>query len=175
MIAFDIGEPWTTHRKYQVFDDRYTQIFGRPEVNADRIVLIHEIGQVINQHLGTLKNSLVGKYVLTKFLVVSAIRKILETDVLGQEVIRSPEKFVRSANDREAFKRMIHSITEYLIVDLDVETQDLDPEFDYRGWLRDKERVTQLLNGLLASFRKDLLKKRAPSISEAWKAAQPSS
>src|SRR5690606_15265825 len=29
LIAFDLEEPWTTHRKYQVFDDRYTQVFAR--------------------------------------------------------------------------------------------------------------------------------------------------
>ncbi|WP_343731111.1 hypothetical protein [Duganella sp.] len=40
LIAFDLGEPWTTHRKYQVFDERYNEVFGRPEVTAGKIVML---------------------------------------------------------------------------------------------------------------------------------------
>lgn len=42
-MAFDLKEPWATHRKYQVFDEKYSDIFGRPEVNADRIVFCHTL------------------------------------------------------------------------------------------------------------------------------------
>ena len=43
LMAFDLKEPWATHRKYQVFDDKHAELFGRPYVNADRIVMLHII------------------------------------------------------------------------------------------------------------------------------------
>jgi len=36
-MAFDLKEPWGTHRKYQVFDEKHADLFARPEVTADRI------------------------------------------------------------------------------------------------------------------------------------------
>lgn len=67
LVNIDLKEPWTTHRKYQVFDEKYVDIFGRPEVTSARIIFCHElIGQIQNR-VGTLKNQLVGKYVLTQF------------------------------------------------------------------------------------------------------------
>ena len=39
LMAFDLMEPWATHRKYQIFDDKHSEIFGRPEVGADRVVM----------------------------------------------------------------------------------------------------------------------------------------
>jgi hypothetical protein len=41
--AFDLKEPWTTHRKSEVLDDKHADLFGRPDVTADRIVLCQVI------------------------------------------------------------------------------------------------------------------------------------
>lgn len=34
LLAFDLKRPWATHRKYQVFEDDHSEIFGRPAVDA---------------------------------------------------------------------------------------------------------------------------------------------
>jgi hypothetical protein len=47
LMAFDLKEPWGTHRKYQVFEDKHSEIFGRPEVNAHRIVMLHLIVKAV--------------------------------------------------------------------------------------------------------------------------------
>jgi hypothetical protein len=39
LMAFDLKEPWGTHRQYQVFGDKHAESFGRPEVDSDRIVM----------------------------------------------------------------------------------------------------------------------------------------
>lgn len=168
LIAFDLFEPWTTHRKYQVFDERYSQVFGRPEVNADRIVLLHEISVILEDRLPTLKNELVGKYVLTKFVMLYTLRKIFELDDFGQRIINSPQDFVRTEDDRIRFRRTIEALVSALIIDLDVETQELDIDFDYRGKLRDKDYVTTLVNALVGTYRKDLLRKKAQSLHDLW-------
>jgi hypothetical protein len=47
LMAFDLKEPWATHRKYQVFDEKHADLFGRPEVTADRIVMCHLMRKVV--------------------------------------------------------------------------------------------------------------------------------
>lgn len=136
LIAFDLTEPWTTHRKYQIFEDRYTEIFGRPDVTADKIVQLYEMAQVLRRKLPELKNQLVGKYVLTLYVALLAIRRILEQDDVGKDIISAPSKYVRNPEVRQRFRKMMESIISGLIIDLDVETQDLPADFDYRGKLR---------------------------------------
>lgn len=171
LIAFDLEEPWTTHRKYQIFEDRYAEIFGRPDVTADKIVFLHEIAAVLRAKLPALQNQLIGKYVLTMFVMLLAVRRILELDAVGKEMISAPERFVRKPEMRQRFVKMMESIVSALVIDLDVETQDLDDDFDYRGKLRDREYVIALVNALVASHRKDVMRKKTPSIGEAWEEA----
>lgn len=168
LIAFDLGEPWTTHRKYQIFEDRYTEIFGRPDVTADKIVLLYEISQILRGKLPELKNQLVGKYLLTLFIMLFAIRRILEQDAVGQDIISSPYKYVRQQETRQKLKQLMVSIIADLIIDLDVETQDLAADFDYRGKLRDRDYVLGIVNNLLASHRKDVVRNKTLSIEQAW-------
>lgn len=171
LIAFDLGEPWTTHRKYQIFDDRYAEVFGRPEVTASRLVMLEIMSRKIAEGLQTLTNQLVGKYVLTRYLAVHALRKILEEDPKGLEVINSPHDFVKDENTRLAFANMLDTIIGSLMIDLDVETKDLDSNFDYRGKLRDKVYVTKLANELVALYRKDVQRRKVDTVSQAWATA----
>ncbi|WP_083294510.1 AIPR family protein [Burkholderia plantarii] len=171
LIAFDLQEPWTTHRKYQIFEDRYAEIFGRPDVTADKIVFLHLLAGVLREKLPTLKNQLIGKYVLTIFVMLLAIRRILDQDAVGKDMISAPEKYVRATETRKRFHKMMESIVSALVIDLDVETQDLAADFDYRGKLRDREYVVALVNALVASHRKDVMRNKTPSIAEAWNEA----
>jgi hypothetical protein len=168
VVAFDLMEPWTTHRKYQVFDERYSLIFGRPDITADKIVFLYELSEALKRGLPALSNDLVGKYVLTKFAMLMTMRKILEVDDVGTEMIATPEKFIRDVKDRAKFKKTMDTLINSLIIDLDVETQDLGADFDYRGKLRDKEYVQSLVGTLVATYRKDLIRKKAQSIGEIW-------
>ena len=168
LIAFDLKEPWTTHRKYQIFDDRYGEVFGRPEVTAHRIVLLEEISSCLILHLASLKNDLIGKYVLTRYLMLLVIRKILELDEAGKDILANPAKYVQASNDRAQFRKMMDSVVSGLIIDLDIETQELADDFDYRGKLRDKDYVSKLVSSLVATHRKDVMRKKALSIGDAW-------
>ena len=168
LIAFDLKEPWTTHRKYQVFDDKYNEIFGRPEVTADRIVLCHIFANHINQKLVEVENQTMAKYVLTTFAMLYLLRMIFESNPLGKQIIQSPDKFVRRSASRKKLEVLVNQLLDTVIVDFNLETKDLPDDFDYRGKLRDKEYVTGLTNSLLASYIKDIKRKKAPTIEELW-------
>ena len=40
LLAFDLDEPWSCHQTYKVFDEKYAEIFARPEVTAHRIIFL---------------------------------------------------------------------------------------------------------------------------------------
>lgn len=169
LVAFDLLEPWATHRKYQVFDDRYAAIFGRPDVTADKIVFVYEIGRIVSTQLPKFKNDLIAKYVLTKYVIVSAVKRLLEYDEIGKDMLTNPANYVRDGNVRARFIATIDIIVKSLIIDFDVDTADLPDDFDYRGKLRDKEYVSVVLNDLFTSYRKDLLRNKTLSVADAWK------
>jgi hypothetical protein len=66
-----------THRKYQVFEDKYADLFGRPEVTADRVVLCQVIVEAIDAALPNVKNQLFARYRLTRYMFLYVIRIIL--------------------------------------------------------------------------------------------------
>jgi len=70
LMAFDLKEPWGTHRKYQVFDDKHADLFARPEVNADRILAYQLCMQIISAKREGIQNQLFGKHALTRFLIL---------------------------------------------------------------------------------------------------------
>jgi AIPR protein len=168
LIAFDLKEPWTTHRKYQVFDERYSQVFGRPEVGADRIVLCYTLMQLIESRLDQLKNQLIAKYNLTKYAILYFLRRIFEIDATGRSIISNPENFVREMDSRLLFARVIGELIDVLFVDLNAETTELEDDFDYRGKMRDKDYVTKLGSDLLASYEKDIKRGKAKTLDAIW-------
>lgn len=170
LIAFDLKEPWTTHRKYQVFDDRYAEIFGRPVVTADRLVFIQQIADAITPALQKLKNELFGRYVLTKYVMLTVMRRVLEEDEVGRHMLEHPEDYVRDRATRGKLRSVMEGFAASMVIDLDVETQELGEDFDYRGKLRDRDYVSDLVNKLVATYRKDVLRKKASTIAEAWTA-----
>ena len=101
LMAFDSGEPWATHRKYQVFEDKYIDLFARKEVTADRIVLCQVIADCIDAALPKLTNGLVAKYVLTRYMLLYFVRNILRKDDLWPEINTNPQRFVRNGPGRQ--------------------------------------------------------------------------
>ena len=96
LMAFDLKEPWATHRKYQVFDDKHAELFGRPYVNADRIVMLHIIREEADKVTAAQKeNTLFWKYLLTRYLMMYLVREILEGDEQGQQIINNPATVMR--------------------------------------------------------------------------------
>ena len=82
--SFDLKEPWGTHRRYQVFEDRYAQLFARPEVNADRILMLKILNELIVESIPRINNQLFGQYALTRHTILYILRQLLEEDETGQ-------------------------------------------------------------------------------------------
>jgi len=168
LMAFDLKEPWGTHRRYQVFADKYSDIFSRPEVNADRIVLCKVIFDSVKASMNAMNNKLAAKYVVTQYFLLYATRLIIENDPIAKDVLTKPEIFVRQPKERGQFQTCISTITDDLVTDLNIAIDDSGPDFDYRDKFRDVKWVKGLASEFLATRQKLVRRKTFPSLKETW-------
>jgi hypothetical protein len=169
--AFDLKEPWATHRKSEVLDDKHADLFGRPEVTADRIMLCQAIVDEIDAALPRLENQLVARYVLVRYLLLYIVREVMEHDEIGKEAIANPAKFVRDSATRAKFQTCIRTVVNDLIIDLNGELADVGEDFDYRDRLRDQKWVTDMRRTLVSDYQKQVARDRIASISDEWSGA----
>jgi hypothetical protein len=169
--AFDLKEPWTTHRKSEVLDDKHADLFGRPQVTADRIALCQAIADEIDDALPRLENQLVARYVLVRYLLLYIVREVMEHDDIGKAAIAHPETFVRDPTIRAKFRACIRTVVNDLIIDLNGELADVGEDFDYRDRLRDQKWATDIRRTLVGDYLKQVARDRIASISTEWAAA----
>lgn len=168
LMSFDLKEPWATHRKYQVFEEKHASLFARPEVSADRIVLCYTIVEIIDELSENIENKLFAKYALTKRAILYIIRSIIEKDEMAKDVLTNPSVFVRDKKKRSHFGKCIKKIVSDVIIDVNAEVREYGEDFDYRGKLRDSKWVRKLCDDVVNSFLKLVERKRIPSFSDEW-------
>jgi hypothetical protein len=168
MMAFDIKEPWATHRKGQVFEDRHGDIFGKPSVTADHIILCQVIAEAVDEALKNINNRMFAQYVLARYLLVYMVRNVLESNTTVGDILRNPSKFVRSTRDRTRFRKCIDTVLTDLVIDINAEVDDLGDAFDYRDKLRDSTWVKELNKKIIADHLKQVARQRIKSFDEEW-------
>lgn len=174
LMAFDLGQPWATHRKYEVFEDKHAELFGRPEVTADKIVMCHVIMGAISDGVEELENKAAARYVLTKYMLLFAIRQILQKDALSGDIMGRPEIFVRDKTSRSKFHAAMSTIVSDLVIDLNGEIEGYGDDFDYRGSLRDQDWVKKVTTALVGSYLKLVKRGNIKPFSDEWKRGAPS-
>ncbi len=166
--AFDLKEPWATHRRYQVFGEKHADLFGRPQTTADRIVMFHIMMKCIAESTQKIDNQLFGKYALTRYAMLYMLRGILQNDSVGKELLDNPAPFVRTGKNREHLKNCVVKIVGDMVVDINAEVNVLGQDFDYRGKLRDSEWVGKLSREIISTYLKMVQRKRLDSFESEW-------
>ncbi|HEX8176986.1 MAG TPA: AIPR family protein [Pyrinomonadaceae bacterium] len=169
--SFDFKEPWITHRTGEVLDPekKYRDIFARPEVTADRILLTYLIWEIASEELLTLTNDLVAKYNLTPYVLVYIVRNILENDAMFTEITTHPEEFVRNEIDRERFKDCVRTILKDVIIDVNAKVEEYGENFDYRDRLRNSQWVKELNQEVVSIHLKLIKRGTIKSFGEEWR------
>jgi hypothetical protein len=168
LMAFDLKEPWATHRRYQVFRDRHSDLFARPEVTADRIVLLKVIADCIKGSMNAMTNPLAAKYVVTQYFLMYVVRLIVEKDPIAVDLLVRPEKFVRASKDRANFQTCMSTVTDDLVTDLNIAIEDAGKDFDYRDKFRDLKWVKEKAAEFLGTRQKLVRRKTIQSLKESW-------
>lgn len=169
LMSFDLKTPWATHRKYQIFEDRHADLFGRPVVSADRIVFCHVLAKRIDTRQNDISNSLFAKYILTKFFLLYVLRLLLQNDTEETDVIACPNEYVRESADRVRLAGVIDKLLSEVITDLNAEIDQLGDDFDYRGKLRDEAWCKALAHELAATHKKLVDRDRLEGFGEMYK------
>lgn len=165
LLAFDLLEPESCHQVYKLFDDKYTEIFARPSVTAERIVLLHEIMKVITSCTHEIEYKPLSKYGLTRFFLLSAVSELLKKDSGITSYIRNPERI--SGDNLALFIGATKEALGSMIIDLNYEVKQKGDSFDYKGDLKSPTKIRELRGELLRSYEKEIAKGKATRISDA--------
>lgn len=171
MLAFDLKEPWSCHQTYRLFDDSHGQIFGRPEVDANRIFALHELYETAIEALDKLDNKLMAKYSLTKYFFLYLVREALESDETGRKFIRNPEQFIATAAKMKHLNQCLANISIDLAIDLNAEVKGREEEgkpVDYKRELKSPTAARALAKGIMPQYKKAVERKRVSSFSDEW-------
>lgn len=171
LLTFDLNEPWNSHQKSQIFDEYYSKIFGRPEVNAQRIILVYEILSVIEEQLDQIDHKQYAYYSATKYFLLYIISKIMQEDEVGKAIYKNKLNIVSNFKDLDEFKGIIADILKNnIIVDLNYFLKDeKNTAFDYKKVSKNTTELQSLSIQLLKDYEKDLRRAKAKSMSEQWK------
>lgn len=170
LLTFDLNEPWNSHQKAQIFDQYYSKIFGRPEVTANRIILVYEILSVVEEQLCQIDNKQYAYYSATKYFLLYVVAKIMQKDQIGKDVYTNKLNIVCDSKNLEKFKEIIADILgNNIIVDLNYFlNEEENASFDYKKVSKNMKELQDLCSGLLKDYEKDLKRKKAKSISDQW-------
>jgi hypothetical protein len=168
LMAFDLREPWATHRKYQVFGEKHAELFARPEATAHRIVLCQVMMEAIKDAVVSMTNQPCSKYLLTRYFFLYTIRLMIDHDPICSSLLSNPQKYVKTAKKRDALRKTIRTVANEIVVDLNAELDPLGDDFDYRDKLRDETWVKDLAKKIYTLREKLVLQKRMDSIKQLW-------
>lgn len=165
LLAFDLNEPYSCHQIYKVFDDKYADIFGRPEVDAWRIMFCYEILKHIEEKMSGLKNSQMANYKLTRYLVVNIVGHILRSFESTKTILADKSKLQIEAN-RKAILDELPELLDDLVVDFNYEVEEEAETFDYKKDFKSPEKVKSWRDRLMKSFEKEVKKGRTVDFSK---------
>jgi hypothetical protein len=168
LMAFDLKEPWNTRRKYQVFDEKYNEIFSRPELDAHRVVLLEIIEDRIQNSLNKIKNPLVSSYGMTKYMIFYIIRKIFDQDELGVDVLTTPSKYTLEIKNKLNLERVLDRLIEDIIIDLNGEIENQGENFDYKSKYRDKDWIENISKDIVSNHQKLVMRQRILSLKQEF-------
>ena len=168
MMAFDLREPWGTFRKYEVFEDKHNALFGKPYVTADRIVMLRSIYNEIVAQLSNINEKLLAQYMLTRYMLMYIIRETLSGDKVFEDIIQKPETYMRDLTLEKRFCDSIRIFISDIIIDINEESKDFDPEFDYRRNVKSAEWVRDLTKIIRKGFQKNVNRGHQKSFEVEW-------
>lgn len=162
LLAFDLNEPWSCHQTYKVFDEKYAEIFARPEVTAKRIIFLAKLMELIEWEAENIRNKPFAHYGLTKYMMLAAVKKLLYSDQAGRKLCQSPEMAFENGR-MDCVLELVHDLLKSIVIDLNHEMEQ-GAMADYKSDLKSRNNVEKLLGELLRSYEKDKARGKADVI-----------
>lgn len=165
LLSFDLEEPWSAHQIYRIFEDEHSRIFGRPEVDADRVVFLHILSNIISDHLEEISDPKIRSYRLTRYFLAYAVRLVLDLSDDSHDLVSNPGKYLEHENVWDRVYNYLNDLVANVVVDFDTEIDTDEEEFDYKSELKSETGVTKLARRIVNAYRKELRKGRAKELT----------
>jgi len=164
LLAFDLMSPESCHQVYKVFDDRYSDIFARPAVNAHRVIFLYLLNQRIQIVADKINYRPLAKYGLTRFFLLSVVSELIRANEDTMAYYQEPSVLFVS-DSLSNFMDGIEEILDSIVIDLNYEVKEMGDQFDYKGDLKSPKKIKNLRNKLLRSYEKDVARGKAPLLN----------
>ena len=173
LLAFDIGQPWSCHQSYKLFDELHNAIFARPEVNADRVVALYHAYLAVLDVLPRVEPEVLGKYRLVQFFLLSVLRTAMESDEVGVSFCQDPAPFMEVPDWEARLHHCFSRVLADLVIDLNAEIEERRESgapFDYKRELKSPQSVRALQQSIIPMYKKAVDRGRATGFGAEWEA-----
>ncbi len=159
LMAYDLREPWSCHQIYKVFDEKYAEVFGRPVVNAWRIILLSKMMVKIEESLPTIGFVPIQRYRLTRYFLLYAISRLLEEDDAAQHILSTPMALLEDGERLERYLNTVRTVAARYCVDLREEFVGAEAQ-DYKSVLKSPTQVQEMESRFRKSYMYDVARDR---------------
>lgn len=160
LMAFDLREPWSCHQIYKVFDEKYAEVFGRPVVDAWRIILLSKMMAKVEESLPTIGFQPIQRYRLTRYFLFFAISRLLEEDEVASGILSDPRALLEDGERLERFLETIRTVAARYCVDLREEFVSAAEAPDYKSVLKSPTQVNEMEGRFRKSYMYDVARDR---------------
>ena len=160
LMAYDLREPWSCHQIYKVFDEKYAEVFGRPAVNAWRIILLTKMMEKIQESLSTIGHEPIQRYRLTRYFLLFAIAQLLREDDGARGALADPETLLKDEERLKKFLNSVRTVAARYCVDLRAEFVQAENAPDYKAALKSPTQVQEMEGLFRKSYQYDVARDR---------------
>lgn len=175
VAAFYLKEPEITHLRTKLFTERYYDVFSI-HMNAAKIYLANIIYDVIASNVNGIEFEPIRNYGLARFLFLTIVGELLESDSKGREILENPENYVNEPN-LGRFKRAIEKLFKLTVFDVNNFVADWmqahDNFFDYKNFFKSKHQTGEMIQGVTTSYKKNLIHHPEDAFSEIYSSSSP--
>jgi hypothetical protein len=172
LLAIDLAEPWNCHQKYKVMDELHSEIFGRPDVDAYKVISLYMAFSRINDVAQYFEDKSFGSYGLTRYFLAHAVSEIIKSEPKGKKVFSNFKQIYDSQN-LEKFLDVFKKLASTTAIDFNAEVKTLNSEnnktFDYKSDLKNKNWCEKMIENLKSQYTKDVVRGKAESIEDLFK------
>lgn len=166
LLSFYNGEPENAHKKYNLFDQNYSQIFHR-NINTEHVYLGFTIFEAVSEAFQSVEDALVRDYKLSRFFLLYVIHLLLQQDDIGKQILANPK--VPILQHEEQVLEAVGKLARMMVVEFNylVENRKEQTEyFDYKSDFKSREEVRKMAADLTKAYERSLVRHPEDSFAE---------
>jgi hypothetical protein len=158
LLALYNQEPWLSHRKFDIFDARYKDVF-HPSIGAPHIFAGYLIYDEVRKKLPKVENRLMANYGLTTFVLVYLVGLLMRDSEEGTRLLDDPLKIVRDTESK--FRHAVARLIDDILIDVNAYVEEQETEngyFDYKTSFKSQTAVTALAGDVHRQHKRAVLR-----------------